>query len=105
MLINFLKEIKSNRRKQGQKYETDKVLLLSILAISSGAISYRKIHQYISLKFPTLKKMFNLKWKKPPVYNAIRYILVNIDRLCQQILCLPHFFIILTPQTSQKTSG
>jgi hypothetical protein len=25
--------------------------------------------------------------------------------LCQQILCLPHFFIILTPQTSQKTSG
>jgi conjugative relaxase-like TrwC/TraI family protein len=31
--------------------------------------------------------------------------IANGRGLCQQILCLPHFFIILTPQTSQKTSG
>ena len=79
MLLSFLSEVKSSRRKQARQYDTASVLLLSILAMSSGAVSYRKIHEYIPIKFPALKRLLNLNWKKPPVYNSLRYILISID--------------------------
>lgn len=79
MLSSFLSQVKSSRRKQAQQYDTGSVLLLSILAMSSGAVSYRKIHEYITIKFSALKDLLNLDWKKPPVYNSLRYILISID--------------------------
>ena len=78
-LLNFLSEVKSSRRKQGQQYDTGSVLMLSILAMSSGAVSYRKIHEYMTIMFPALRQLLNLNWKKPPVYNSLRYILISVN--------------------------
>ena len=42
MLQSFLFEIKDHRRKQGIRYQQGHILLFAILAILSGATSYRQ---------------------------------------------------------------
>lgn len=53
-------------------YDLGHLLLFSILAILSGATSYRKAETFIKFRFRTLKKQFKLKWKQAPEYSTIR---------------------------------
>ena len=53
--------MKDHRRKQGRRYESGHVLLFSVLAILSGADSYRKVHKFIVNRYGILNKMFKLK--------------------------------------------
>lgn len=75
MLESFLFQIKDHRRKQGRSYELGHILLFSILAILSGATSYRKIHTFIEVRYTELDKIFNLNWKRLPAYTTIRNII------------------------------
>ena len=50
MSLKFLKllsQIDDPRRAQGKKWQLGPVLLVTILAILSGATSYRKVHRFI----------------------------------------------------------
>jgi len=80
VLKKFLCELSDPRRKQGKRYEQHYIILFSTFAILSGADSYRKISSFIDTHYKTLKKHFNLKWKKAPSYSAIRQILLNINK-------------------------
>ena len=60
MLKSFLSRIKDHRRKQGRRYELEHILLFSILAILSGADSYRKIHKFIVAHYALLEEIFDL---------------------------------------------
>ena len=62
-LLNFLSEVKSSRRKQGQQYDTGSVLMLSILAMSSEAVSYRKIHEYMTIMFANSQNLIERSYK------------------------------------------
>ena len=75
MLINCLKDIKDHRRKKSSIYQLDHVLFCSILAILSGATSYRKIHTYIKEKYDLLSKQLGLSWPRIPAYTTIRDII------------------------------
>ena len=75
MLKSFLSKIKDHRRKQGRRYELEHILLFSILAILSGADSYRKIHKFIVAHYDTLNEIFDLDWKGMPAYTTIRDII------------------------------
>jgi len=75
MLQSFLFEIKDHRRKQGVRYQQGHILLFSILAILSGATSYRKIHQFIVKHYEELNEIFELNWKRMPAYTTIRDII------------------------------
>lgn len=75
MLMKFLSKIKDHRRKQGQRYKLEHILMLSIFAILSGATSYRKISAYIGTNYEVLNKIFELKWKRKPAYTTIRDII------------------------------
>jgi hypothetical protein len=79
MLVSFLFRIKDHRRKQGQQYQLGHILLFSILAIMSGADSYRKVHAFIAEHYPTLKEHFDLNWKRIPAYTTIRYIIRGVS--------------------------
>lgn len=79
MLTSFLFEIKDRRRKQGQQYRLGHVLLFSILAIMSGADSYRKIHAFIEMHYATLNEHFGLNWKKRPAHTTLRYIIRGVS--------------------------
>ena len=55
------------------------ILLFSILAIVSGADSYRKIHAFIETHYATLNGTFGLNWKRIPVHTTIRNIIRGVS--------------------------
>jgi hypothetical protein len=73
--LDLLGNITDPRRKEGKMYELAHVLLFSILAIVTGANSYRGIHTFMETHRPRLNTAFGLRWKRAPAYTAIRYIL------------------------------
>lgn len=77
MLQSFLFKIKDHRRAQGRRYLLRHILLFSILAILSGATSYRKIHLFIQAHYKTLNEMFELNWKQVPAHTTVREIIQN----------------------------
>ena len=75
MLQSFLFEIKDHRRDQGKRYQQGHILLFSILAILSGATSYRKIEAFIKARYEVLDEIFELGWKRRPAYTTVRDII------------------------------
>ena len=75
MLKSFLFKVKDHRRTQGQRYELGYILLFSILAILSGATSYRKTHKFIVAHYDTLNEIFDLDWDRMPAHTTIRDII------------------------------
>lgn len=75
MLKSFLFKVKDHRRKQGRRYELGHILLFTILAILSGADSYRKVQKFIVVHYETLNDTFDLNWKRMPAHTSIRDII------------------------------
>jgi predicted transposase YbfD/YdcC len=80
MLKSFLTKIKDHRRKQGKRYKLEHILLFSILAILSGATSYRKIHKFIVTHYDRLDEIFDLDWDRMPAHTTIRDIIQGTSR-------------------------
>ena len=77
--LNVLSQIPDRRRGQGKKWHLGPVLLATILAIMSGATSYRKVHSFIKAHREHLKDAFGFGWKGIPAYSAIRFVLHGLD--------------------------
>jgi pullulanase/glycogen debranching enzyme len=75
VLESFLLKIPDRRRKQGRRYQLGHILLFTILAILSGADSYRKVQKFIVVHYETLNEIFDLNWKRMPTYTTIRDII------------------------------
>jgi len=80
MLKSFLSKIKDHRREQGIRYKLEHILLFSILAILSGATSYRKIQKFIVAHYDTLNEIFDLDWPRMPAHTTIRDIIQGTSR-------------------------
>jgi len=76
--LSLLATIHDPRRAEGKLYKLPYVLLFSILAIVSGANSYRGICTFIKVHRRKLNKAFKINWKRPPAHTAIRYILQGL---------------------------
>ena len=74
--LSLLPTIHDPRRAEGKLYKLPYVLLFSILAIVSGANSYRGICTFIRVHRRKLNKAFKINWKKAarsyshPVHSA-----------------------------------
>ena len=79
-LLNLLADVPDPRRAQGKLYQLQHVLLFAILAIVSGANSYRGIVTFIDVNREELNSTFHLNWLRAPAHTAIRYILKGLDR-------------------------
>jgi predicted transposase YbfD/YdcC len=79
LFLALLRDISDPRRKEGRIYALEHILLFSILAIISGANSYRGIHTFIDTLLSDLNAAFGLSWKRAPAHSAIRYILKRLD--------------------------
>lgn len=77
--LDLLSQIPDPRRAQGRKWHLGPVLLATILAVLSGASSYRKVHRYIETHLDRLNEAFGFGWKRAPAYSAIRTILQGLD--------------------------
>jgi hypothetical protein len=60
-------------------YDHTYLLLFSILAVASGATSYRKIHQFIATHWQRLNSAFECHWRQAPAYTSIRYALPGLE--------------------------
>jgi hypothetical protein len=61
-------------------FDLPHLLLFSILAIASGADSYRKIAIFIEENFKTLQDAYAIQWKRPPCYNSLRHTIHGLDQ-------------------------
>ncbi|MDM8555837.1 ISAs1 family transposase [Desulfococcaceae bacterium HSG7] len=68
-------KIKDHRRWQGRRYELGHILFFSVLAILSGADSYRKVQRFIVAHYSVFDKIFKLNWKKMPAHTTVRNII------------------------------
>ena len=78
-ILQRLDMIADPRRGQGKRFEQRYVLLFAILAIVTGADSYRGIHTFIRVHLKRLDRAFGLGWKRPPAHTSIRSILSGLD--------------------------
>lgn len=77
--LSLLATIPDPRRAEGKMYKLPYVLLFSILAVVSGANSYRGIRTFIKVHRGKLNKAFGLAWQRPPAHTALRFILQGLD--------------------------
>ena len=77
--LSHLATIHDPRRAEGKLYRLPYVLLFAILAIVTGANSYRGIRTFIKVHLKRLNKAFKIGWKRPPAHTAIRYILQGLN--------------------------
>lgn len=87
MLLTIFQQIPDHRRAEGRRYDLAHVLLFTVLAIASGADSYRKVALFIKKHFPALKKQFDLHWVKAPGYTTIRNIVQGVNPKALEKAC------------------
>jgi hypothetical protein len=77
--LDVLEKIEDPRRAEGKMYRLPHVVLFAILALVSGANSYRTVHTFLDAHLPRLRKLFGLNWRAAPAYTTIRWILQKLD--------------------------
>ena len=79
MLFAIFQTIPDHRRREGRRYDLARLSPFAVLAIASGADSHRKIETFVKVRFPTLKKLFGLSWKRPTGHTTIRNMIQGTD--------------------------
>ena len=77
-ILKRLEAVPDPRRAEGKRYALVPILLFSILAIVTGANSYRGIETFIAVHRKRLNQAFGLSWKQAPAHTSIRSILIGL---------------------------
>jgi hypothetical protein len=78
-LLASLSQVKDPRRKQGQRFGLDQLLLLIIMAMMRGCYHYREIARFCSYHQSDLKRLLQLKSKHMPSHVTIRQLILSLD--------------------------
>ena len=102
-LKECLGTVNDPRRAQGKRYDLVHTLLYCVLAVASGATSYRKIHAFIDTHWQRLNEVFGSTWNRAPAYTAVRKIVQALDakEVEQALRRLACEQLEQTPQTPQ----
>lgn len=79
-LLKIFEDVPDARRAQGQRYQLNHVLFLSVLSILSGARSYRDISRFIYAHLSRFRGLLGIKWKRSPAHNTVRDILQGLKK-------------------------
>jgi hypothetical protein len=101
--LSLLATIPGPRRAEGKLYQLPHVLMFSILAIVSGANSYRGIRTFIEVHRRKLNKAFNTGWRRPPAHTAIRYILQGLSATDVEKVFREHAAVLNTTAAGSGT--
>lgn len=80
MLITIFEQIPDQRSPLGRRYELKFILLFTVLAILSGADSYRKVATWIKANKEFLKEHFPIKWHTYPSHTSIGRIIQGVAK-------------------------
>jgi len=79
-LLAALAEVPDPRRAQGQRYSMRHLLLFSVLAVLTGATSYKKIIAFIALQRERLNAVFGACFRRAPAVNTLRHLFLALGR-------------------------
>lgn len=80
-LASCLAAIPDRRRAEGKFYNQTGVILFAIIAMLSGARSYRQIHTLIRIRLELLNAAFpSIALRRAPAYTSVRGILRQLDQ-------------------------
>lgn len=78
-LLDCLETIDDPRRAQGRLYPLGPLLFISVLAVLTGANSYRRIARFIEAHRLRLNEWLGLEWERAPAHTAIRYAFIKLS--------------------------
>jgi len=78
-LLNALSEVPDPRRAEGKRYPLAPLLLFTVLALLSGATSYRRIIIFLDQRRVALNEVFGVALKRAPSVNTLRTMLQDLD--------------------------
>src|SRR3954470_22508059 len=79
-LFDALSEVPDPRRAEGKRYPLAPLLLFTVLALLSGATSYRHIICCLEQRRIVLNALFGCTLKRAPSLNTLRTVLRRLDR-------------------------
>ena len=79
-LLDALSEVPDPRRAEGKRYPLAPLLLFTVLALLSGATSYRHIICFLEQRLIVLNALFGCTLKRAPSLNTLRTVLQMLDR-------------------------
>src|SRR3954468_10946248 len=78
-LLDALNEVPDPRRAEGKRYPLAPLLLFTVLALLSGATSYRRIICFLEHRREVLNELFGVTLKRAPLVNTLRTVLHDLD--------------------------
>ena len=78
-LFAALSTVRDPRRAQGQRYTLPHLLLFSVLAVLTGATSYRRIRLFIGVHRERLNAAFGARFRRAPAINTLRNLFHALD--------------------------
>jgi hypothetical protein len=78
-LLEALSEVPDPRRAEGKPYPLAPLLLFTVLALLSGARSYRGILTFMKQRRELLNSLFGTELKRAPSLNTLRTVLQALD--------------------------
>jgi hypothetical protein len=78
-LLAALSEVPDPRRAAGKRYPLAPLLLFTVLALLSGATSYRRIIVFLELRRELLNELFGVALRRAPSVNTLRTVLQDLD--------------------------
>ena len=79
ILLTHLKTIVDPRRREGRRFDLPHLLLFSLLAILSGADSYRSIARFMQVRLKWFKSLTDIDWPVSPSHTGLRKIFLKLD--------------------------
>ena len=74
-----LDRIPDPRRRQGQRYGLAPLPLFSVLAVLTGATSYRRVRLFIGVHRERLDATFGARFRRAPAVNTLRTLFHALD--------------------------
>src|SRR5688500_7788839 len=96
-LLEALSEVPDPRRAEGKRYALAPLLLFTVLALLSGATSYRRIIIFLEQRRVVLNALFGCSLKRAPSLNALRTVLQTLDRAALEDAFRRHAQDLLPP--------
>lgn len=78
-LLSALEDIPDPRRAEGKRYPLAPLLLFTVLALLSGARSYRGIITFLEQRRTLLNEHFDTDLKRAPAVNTLRTLLQSLE--------------------------
>lgn len=78
LLGGVFSEVTDSRKAKGKRYALEPLLCGLLLAVLSGATSFRKMECFLDARLAELNRLFGTHWKAAPTWVGIRKFLLSL---------------------------